>query len=449
MRLLPERELVKAVWSLAWPTVTYALLQSLVQMADVFMVGRLGRDAISGVGFSLQLMMLLMIGALAVSTGATTLVAQLVGAGEKREAGEAGRQAIITMFMFAGAVSVPVVILARPALRLMGADPPVLAHGVPYMQITFAGVALMGLNFAASAVFRGAGDVKTPVKIAAVTNAVNLVLNYLLIFGPGPVPALGVAGAALGTVSARGVAGIVSVVLLSRKGGKIRVRWANRLTLRPDLLRRMLRVGLPSAGAGFFRNGARVLFFRVVAATASHAVAIPALTVAFRMRMLAVMPALAFQVAATTLVGQAIGAGDRDRAGRLGWAAIRMCALIMVVVSAAVFVAARPITLLFHRDPSVYATSIQVLRSVAFGQVFSAVSIVTGGALAGAGDTRPALAYTVISQWLILLPLSILFGLVLGWDATGAWWAWAVAAVPHAGLALARFASGHWRRIRV
>jgi len=289
----------------------------------------------------------------------------------------------------------------------------------------------------------------TPLKIAAVINVLNMVLNYLFIFGPGPFPRLGVVGAAVGTVSARGLGGLVAVLILSRPGGRIRVRWANGFRLRWDLLRRMFRIGLPAAGAGLFRNGARVLFFRVVAATASWAVAIPALTVAFRLRMIVIMPALAFQVAATALVGQAIGRGDKDHAQRLGWEAIKLCGLVMLILSGAVFAAAEPISQLFHREEAVRAACVVVLRFVAFAQVFSALSIVSGGALAGAGDTRPALLYTIISQWLILLPLAVLLALVLKWDALGAWWAWGVAAVPHAALGLARFASGKWRRIQV
>ena len=115
--------------------------------------------------------------------------------------------------------------------------------------------------------FRGAGDMLTPLKIAVVINLLNMILNYLFIFGPGPFPALGVKGAAVGTVSARGLGGLVAVLVLSRPGGRIRVRWANGFRLRWDLLRRMFRIGLPAAGAGLFRNGARVLFFWVVART--------------------------------------------------------------------------------------------------------------------------------------------------------------------------------------
>jgi putative MATE family efflux protein len=449
MRLGFDGKLMRVVWSLAWPTVAFSVLQSLLEMADFLMVRHLGKEAQAAVGFSQQFMMLVMIGALAVTAGTTTLVAQLIGAGRREEAGEAGRQGIVSIVLIGAVLAVPVVLAARPALTWMGAHDAVLAHAVPYLQLVFGGVPLVALNFVTSATFRGAGDVRTPLKIAAVANVANLGLNYAFIFGVGPLPAMGVPGAALGTVIARGISGMMGVAILSRPGGRVQVRWHHGLAFRGGLLRRMMRVGLPAAGAGLFRNGARFFYFKIVAATASYAAAIPALTGAMRMHMVVVMPALAFQVAATTLVGQAIGRGDRDEAERLGWEAIKFCAVIILIASAVQFVAAGRVAALFHREADVRAVSRQVLRFVAFGEVFMAISIAAGGALAGAGDTRPTLVYTFISQWVILLPLAAVLALTLHLDALGAWWAWSASAVPNAGLTVARFASGKWRHIVV
>ena len=447
MRLRFDAYLLKTVWALTWPTVTYSVLESLVGLADVYMVGRLGKDAVSGVGLSNQVLMLVMVGAFAVTAGTTTLVAQFVGAGNREEAGETGRQALLAMFAVSWLIAIPMVLLSGAALRAMGAPQAALTHGVPYMRIVFGGVVVTSLNFASSAVFRGAGDMITPLKIAAGVNVLNVVLNYLYIFGPGPFPALGAAGAAVGTVVSRGIGGLTAVYLLSRPGGLIDVRWANGFRFRGDLLRRMLRIGLPAAGTGLLRNGSRTLFFRVVTATASAAVALPALTVAFRVRMIVVFPALGFQVAATTLVGQAIGRGDRDQAERLGWEAVKLCAVIMFVLSGIMFVGAWPLTKFFHKDPTVYASSLQVLRFVAVGQVFSAIAIAAGGALAGAGDTRPAFVYTAITEWLLTLPTAYVLANVVGLDAAGAWWPLAIAPVVQAALLVGRFAGGKWRRI--
>lgn len=449
MRLRFNLHILKVVWAMTWPTVTYSVLESLVGLTDVYMVGRLGKDAVAGVGLSNQVLMLVMVTAFAVTAGTTTLVAQFVGAGNREEAGETGRQTLLAMFAVSWIVAIPMVVLAGPALRVMGAAPAVLAHGAPYMRIVFGGIVVTSLNFATSAVFRGAGDMITPLKIAGGVCVLNVGVNYLYIFGPGPFPAMGAAGAAVGTVVSRGIGGVVAVWLLSRPGGRIAVRWANGFRFRGDLLRRMLRIGLPSAGSGLLRNGSRTLFFRVVTATASAAVAVPALVVAFRLRMIVIFPALAFQVAATTLVGQAIGRGDHDQAERLGWEAVKLCTLIMLVLSAIMFGVAHPLSVLFHKDPAVHPQSVEVIRFVAIGQVFSAIAIAASGALAGAGDTRPAFSYTAITEWLLTLPPAYVLANIVGLDASGAWWPLAVAPAVQAALFIRRFAGGKWRHIQV
>lgn len=454
MRLRFELEILRDVWAMTWPTITYSVLESLVLLTDVYMVGRLGtavaKDAVSAVGISSQIMMLVMVSAFAVTVGTATLVAQFIGAGKRVEAGETARQALLAIFAVSWLLAVPMVVLSAPILRAMGADAGVLRFGVPYMQISFAGVVMVSLNFATSAIFRGSGDMITPLKIAAVINVLNLGLNYALIFGCGPFPALGVSGAALGTVISRGIGGVVAVYLLSRPGGRIQVRWANGLRPNWDVLRRMLRIGLPAAGTGLLRNGARTLFLRVLTATAaSSSAAVSAYVVASRLSMTVILPALAFQAAATTLVGQAIGRGDRDQAERLAWEAIKLCALVMLVVSAALFFAAWPLTRFFHSDHAVYGASVQVIRFVAVGQVFASIAIVTSGALAGAGDTRPAFAYTAITDWGLTLPVAWALAIGLGLGASGAWWPLAIAPGVQAVLLVGRFARGAWRHITV
>jgi len=444
-----DRELLARVWLLAWPTVVYSLLQTLVGLVDVYMVGRLGAQAIAAVGFSQQILMLIMIGALAVSTGTITLVAQFTGAREPRTADRVAGQSLLSMFALGLMMGLPGVFLSWRLLALMGAQGVVLEQGSAYMGLLLAGAPFMMLNFTVAAIFRGAGDTLTPLKIALAVNVINVVGNWLFIFGIGPFPELGVAGAAVGTIIARVVGAGVGITLLASGRYRIRCRFRGEggwVDL--GLIRRMLKVGLPAAVQGFFRNGARVLFFRIVAGSVVGTAATAALTVGSRLRMLIIMPSLAFQVAAAALVGQSIGAKEVKQAEGVGWETVKLCSAIMAVMTALLCVFAAPLMAVFSNNSAVIAVGTTMLRFFAVGQFFSAISIASSGALVGAGDTRPPLYYTIISQWALMLPLAWAL-MHAGLDPLGAWVAWLIAPIVQAALTLRRFHSGKWKHIRV
>ena len=445
-----DRELLARVWQLAWPTVIYSLLQTLVGLVDIYMVGRLGKDAIAAVGFSQQILMLIMIGALAVNTGTITLVAQFIGAGKRDHAGRVAGQALLSMFALGVAVAIPGVLLGRGLLVLLGARGSVLDQGSPYLRLMLGGSSLMMLNFAVAFIFRGAGNAVTPLKIALGVNAINVVGNWLFIFGIGPFPMLGVTGAAVGTLVARAVGATVGIALLTTGWYRVRLRFDGGAGLVDfPLVRRILNIGLPAAVQGFFRNGARVLFFRIVAGSVLGTTATAALTVGSRLRMLTIMPSLAFQVAAAALVGQSIGAKDWKQAEGYGWETVRLCTAIMVVVTVPLVVFASQLIHVFTNDAEVIDVGTTMLRFFAVGQLFSAVSIASSGGLVGAGDTRPPLYYTIVSQWLLMLPLAWVLVHKAGLDPEGAWMAFAIAPVLQTALTLQRFRSGKWKHIKV
>ena len=445
-----DRDLLTRVWQLAWPTVVYSLLQTLVGLVDVYMVGRLGKEAIAAVGFSQQVLMLIMIGALGVNTGTITLVAQFVGAGKRDQAGRVAGQALLSMFALGVAIGIPGVLWARQFLALLGARGPVLIQGSPYLRLMLAGSSLMMLNFAVAFIFRGAADAVTPLKIAVGVNLTNVVGNWLFIFGIGPFPRLGVAGAAVGSLVARAFGAIVGIALLTTGWYRVRLRFARGAGLVDfSLIRRILNIGLPAAGQGFFRNGARVLFFRIVASSALGTTATAALTVGSRLRMLTIMPALAFRVAAAALVGQSIGAEDWEQAEGIARETVKLCTAIMVVLVVLLLACAPWVIAVFSDDAGVIDVGTTMLRFLVVGQFFSAVAIASSGGLAGAGDTRPPLYYTIIGQWMVMLPLAWVLMQKVGLDPQGAWMAFAVAPVLEATLTLQRFRSGKWKHIRV
>jgi len=440
---------LREIWRLAWPTVTYSLLQNLVGLIDILMVGRLGSAAISAVGLSRQIVIIVMVIVLSITTGSTTLAAQFYGAGSPRRLSRLAAQSLI-MGIVTGVVLGSIGFILTPSmLSLMGAKPDVLQHGTAYMRILFAGMIFMVTGFVIRGLLNGAGDTLTPLKVAAFTNIVNIVANYLLIFGVWGFPRLGVAGAACGTVVARAIGtGIGIAIILS---GRFRVRLfpADLRGVSPTMMFKVLRIGIPAGVQGIFRNGARVLLYRIVAATAGGTAAIAATTIGFQIRMLSILPALAINVAAVSLVGRNIGAGRLEKAEEFGWQAVRTCLVLMSTLGFFIFILASPLVRAFTGSLQTIQIGRFMLRFFAFDQLFAALGIVSNGILTGAGDTKPGLVYTIIAQWFFMLPLSCFLVFYAGWDIMGVCLAFTLASALQFGLTLRRVLGGKWKEMKV
>ncbi len=439
----------RRIWALAWPTLVYSVLELSLGVADFLMVRGLGSEATAAIGLNRQVTFLLESAALAVATGVITLVSQGIGAGNREQVDGAVRQSFRLVVLLGVPTTLAGYVASRPLLVALQASAETLAHGVPYLHIYFAGTLFLWTSLVAAAVFRGTGDTLTPLKLAAGVSVLNIVLNYVFVFGAGAVPAYGVAGAAIGTVAARAVGAAVYLLLLVRGTPHARLR------LRPwggvdrGLMRRILRIGWPPALAAIARNGARVVYLALLGAAALGTSLQAAVGVGLQVRLVSVLPALAFQVAAATLVGQAVGARRYDLAQSVGQRTVLLLALIMAGVVAVTFLLAEPLAALFIVDPEVAALGATVLRWFAVAQFFSALSIGTQGALTGAGDTKPIFRYTVVTQWGVLLALTMSLLVLAGWAPEGALLAWVAAPVLQFVLMQRLFRSGRWRTLRV
>lgn len=446
--MLPKivTEYGREVWCVAWPVVIASMLDATEGMVDIYMVGQLGPAAISAVGMSRQIVFVMMVMMMSISTGTRTLVAQLFGAERADDVGRTAQQALMMGVVFSVALTLIGVAITRIALVLLGAQDEVLAHGTPYLRLYFIGAVFMVLNFIMSAVFGGAGDTRTPLKISTVIIFLKGTLTYGFVFGAWGLPAMGVPGAALGTILSRTAGCVMALWILTSGRARVRMRWDWRLGFDRSILERMLRIGVPAAFTGFFRNGARILMYRVAASTAHATATVAALTIGFQVRMIAIMPALAFQVAATALVGQRLGAKQIPEAERFGADTIRLCMSLIAGGGVLICLFANDIVTLFTESADVIDIGYTMLWFFAIAQTFSALSIVTSGVLAGGGETKPPLYYTINSQWLLMLPLAYLLAFSAGLDVLGIWIAWLAAGVLQGVLTFHRYLKGTWKR---
>ncbi len=437
---------VSRVWSISWPTVIYALMETVVGMVDLYFAGFIGSEAVAAIGFSRQIFLVLMIGTMAITTGTITLMAQYYGAGEFNKASSVASHSFL-LAVFAGILlGLGGFLLARPSLVVLGASREVLDHGVPYLKILMGGVIVIMINFSANSIFRALGDTKTPMRIVTVVNCINVVLTYLLTFGFWVIPPLGVKGIALGTVLARALGGVWAMGILMNPHRRVR------LSLRPalefQLIKRMLQIGLPSGFSGFFRNGARILFFRILAFTSAGTSAVAVASIGFQIRTLTILPALAVQVGTAALVGQSIGSNNVKEAESYGWTAAKLCLVVLIFLSLFLMIFPVWIVRFFSNVPEVIELAPIAIRFIALEQFCNCLSIVFSGALSGAGDTKPAMRYTIVSQWFMMLPLAVLLSMYPQTDTWGVWLAWGIAPIVQLILTVMRFASGRWKSIQ-
>ncbi|MBI1388886.1 MAG: MATE family efflux transporter [bacterium] len=441
-----DSTLLKPLLQISWPTVVYSLLETTVGLVDIYFAGYLGHEAVAALGFSRQIFLILMIGTIAITTGTITLISQNYGARRFARASAVAWHSLLVSIAAGLVLGVIGALMARTGLLALGAMPSVLYHGVPYLRILLSGVVFMMINFSTNAVFRAVGDTVTPLKIALLVNALNVVFDYVLLFGIGPLPAFGVSGIAVGTLLARAIGGALAIMILLSPQREVGIKPA--FPLDWSVLRDIFHIGVPSGFSGFFRNGARILFIGILASTAIGTTAVAAAAVGFQIRMLTIMPALAFQVGTAALVGQSLGAGDVKRAEAYGWTAIQFISLVMAGAGCVFALWPQTIVSLFTNDPAVLHLAGITMRGIAVEQFCNCISIVAGGALAGAGDTHPSMRYTIFAQWGLMVPAAWLLAAYSPWTVYGAWLAWSIAPAVQSVLTVLRFWRGKWKTMR-
>ncbi|MCL4834534.1 MAG: MATE family efflux transporter [Caldilineaceae bacterium] len=445
-----RKALLLEVWKLALPVILTNLLQSLVDTIDVFMVGRLGPIAIAAVGLSSAIRMLVLVMLLSVAAGAMTMIAQAKGARDPARMSFVTRQAISSGVLISLVLTVLGLLLARPLLSLVnsGGEPEAVALGLSYLRIIFLGTPFLVLNMVFNRLMQGAGDMVTPLILTGSLNVLNVLLNFVLMFGMGPIPAMGVAGAALGTVIARGTG--VAVVFFLFYAGKHEVKILPG-SYRPDwqLFKDIFEIGVPSGVQGLFRNGSRLLVLGIITSTEVGTYGAAALAIGFQVEALVFMPGLALNVAATSLVGQALGRWQPDEARLRGNMAIWLGLGVMAVLALPIIIFAPAIIRLFDPSshPVLLATGTTYFRINTVVLPLSALAMVANGALRGAGDSVPGLISTMVTRALVAVSLAWVLAFPVGMGSLGVWIALAVGVVLEAIYMGWRWRGNAWLRV--
>lgn len=446
----------ETIMLLAWPIILEQVMLTMVQYVDTAMVGSLGAAATAAVAINQPSVNL--INGIMMSCGVafTALVARAIGADNLDRAKKVVAQAVL-MTLLLGTLSTLIMSVLSPLLPVwMGGEPEILPDAKAYMLI----ISLSMLFKAGTVIFggisRGAGDTKTPLKINTIVNIINVIGNFLLIYPTREISiaglrftmygaGLGVAGAAIATSFSIVVGGILMCYIIFVKDSHFRLHKGTSFAPDREILGLAFKIGLPAAGERFAMSTAQIMVTTIIAglgtvSLAAHHLSITAESICF-------MPAFGFASAATTLIGQTLGAKREDLTDSLSFSCIKIAITFMSVMGVVLFVLSKFLIGIFTPDPEVIELGSRCLKIIAFSQPFFAVSMTITGILRGAGDTKWPFYIILVSMWGIRVGLAYVLVVQMGLGLTALWVCMALDFATRSVLFSLRYRTGHWKYV--
>ncbi|MBR5265271.1 MAG: MATE family efflux transporter [Clostridia bacterium] len=447
---LPEGVTNKMIYNdvirLAWPSLVELMLTQLASMVDLMMVGQLGAWAISAVGLTTQPKFLVTTIFMALNVGTMALVARYRGADNREKAKLVMRQAMLINIIISVVGSILGYIFAEPMIKFMGAaDAETLAGGTIYLQIQMLGMFTMAITSVVTSVLRATGDSRTAMIYNTTANLVNVLLNYLLIFGNWGFPRLEVAGASIATVIGQFVACIMALVAIMNKKQYARLELKDGFKPHMKTIKDIFAIGTPAMGERMAMRVGMIIYAKTVASLGT--VALATHQVCMNIQALTFMNGEAFSVSATSLVGQSLGKRRADMAVHYSKRTQQLGMIVSAMIAIVVFFFNKEIIGLYNDDMAIISLGGPLLQMVALIQPLQAAQFISAGVLRGAGDTKYT-AYVSSATVMILRPvLAIILISFFGMGLEGAWYALVADQLLRTVLILARYYSGKWRNV--
>ena len=453
---LPEgvskKRLTRDVVMLSWPSLLELILSQLTTFVDQIMVGRIpgemGIIGLAAVGLAGSPKFALMTAIQALNVGATAVIARSRGQQNRERANQVFRHAMLLNLILSALLMVVGIFGAEWMVRFMGPEisESTVQLSAQYLRIQFYGFIPLCLTFTVTAALRGVGNSRIPMIYNTVANAVNLVCNYVLIYGKLGAPALGVVGASIATVIGQTVAFVIAMAVILRKDNYLYLSFKEKFFLDRTILSNIVQVGLPAMLEQVLMRVGIIIYTRTVSSLGDLKYATHQILMSIQ--SFSWMLGQAFSTASTTMVGQSLGKRRTDMAviylnrtrAVSCWAALVLMVLIVLLRSAIVG--------LFTTDAAVIAMGAEIMFLIALSLPVQTDSFVISGGLRGAGDTRFTAMSMMITVLIVRSILAVLLVTVLGWELWGAWIALIADIVIRGVLVYFRFRSGVWKGIK-
>lgn len=436
----------KAIFMLSIPMILEMLMESTFALVDIVFVSRVSVNAVATVGLTESVITLLYALAIGLSMAATAVVARRSGEKDKKGAAEAAVQAIILGVIISLVIGTIGIIFPKEILSLMGGEASLIEEGYGYTRILIGGNITVMLLFLINAVFRGAGDASVAMWALVLSNGLNIILDPILIFGLGPIPAYGVEGAAIATTIGRGTAVIAQFMVLFFGWSRIKLTLKD-FVWKAKVMTNLIKISLGGIGQFLIGTSSWVFLMRIMSEFGSDVLA--GYTISIRVMMFTLMPSWGMSNAAATLVGQNLGAKQPDRAETSVWKTSKYNAIFMVVVSLGYLLFSRGIISWFSDVPDVIEYGSLSLQVIAAGYIFYAYGMVVTQAFNGAGDTKTPTIINFFCFWLFQIPLAYLVALQFEWGPVGVYGAITSSEILIAIVSIILFKKGKWKLTQV
>jgi putative MATE family efflux protein len=414
--LFPDKERRGRIWAIALPIMGGMMSQNILNLVDIGMVGVLGDSALaaSGIGsFSNYLAISFIIG---LSAGVQALAARRLGEGRPTETAIPLNGGLLLALVLGVPLCI-ILVLATPwAFTFLSKDPEVVALGVPYLQVRMLSMMAVGMNFSFRGYWSAIHMTGVYLRTLLIMHAINIFLNWVLIFGNLGAPELGVFGAGVATTISLYIGtGLYFFFALRHARDKGFLRGIPSL----QTLKQQFKLSLPASLQQVFFSAGLVTLIWIIGQIGTAEVA--ATNVLMTFHITALLPGFGIALAATTLVGNALGRGDVQDAAMWGWNSAILTLLYGLIVTLAVILFSQPILGVFLKDPETRALAHLPMQLWALVLGLDLAGMVLMNALIGAGDTRRSMWISLISQWVFFLPLAYVVGPVLGFGLLGVW----------------------------
>jgi putative MATE family efflux protein len=437
----------RAIFLLSIPMILEMAMESLLAVVDIFFVSMLNNnDAVTAVGLTESVMALIYSVAMGMGMAATAMVARRVGEKDENGAAVAAANVIYIGLGVSVVITFVGIFFSKDILKLMGASQSIIDVGSGYTAWMLTGNISIVMLFLINAIFRGAGNAAIAMQSLWIANILNMILDPILIFGWGPIPAMGVEGAAIATNIGRGTGVLYQLFFLINGIGVVKIHKEN-FHFDWEIVKKLFSVSAGTIGQFLISTVSWLFLARIIIQSGSAAFA--GYQIAIRVIIFTILPSWGMANAAATLVGQNLGAGKPDRAEKSVWKAGQLNMIFLGFISLAFFLLAETIMRIFTQDEEAIRYGKQCLTIVAFGYVFFGYGMVVIQSFNGAGDSRTPTIINIFIYWLFQVPLAYFMSMTLDFGASGAFWAIAIAESVLAVVAILAFRRGTWKKVKI
>lgn len=437
-----EGRLSRAILLLSVPAVLEMIMESVFVIVDIYFVSKLGADAVATVGLTESVVTIIYAISIGLGAATTSMVSRRIGEKRHDAASVTAFQAILTGTIVSIMIGLPGAFFAKDLLNIMGASQPIIDNMAGYPRIMLGGNIVIMLLFIINAIFRSAGDAAVAMKVLWVGNIINIILDPCLIFGLGPFPELGVMGAATATTIGRGTAVLVQLYWLFY--GKKRIGLSKRhLKINFKIMIRLFRLSIGSIGQNLIGTTSWIALVRILSTFGSEVVA--GYTIAIRIIGFTILPSWGLSNAASTLVGQNLGANKPDRAERAVWATAWANMILLAVIGLILFLFPETFIRMFIKNENVVVSGVLGLRIISIGFIAYGLGMVMVNSFNGAGDTSTPLKINIFAFWMVEIPLAWFLAIKAGFQEEGVFIAIVVAESLMTIIAWLVFRRGKWK----